>query len=168
MSGETEKQVSGWTVDTLKEHLTEMIVGNDLRYEQRFKAAEQAVSAALAAQRDATSVAGIISEKRMDGLNELRGMAEDQSKVFTEYAKTYIPRGEAMAEVRSVQQNVDAALKLISALTDRMNMGAGEAKGTKDTKEASAAQMALIAGAVASIVSVVVPILLAFLRSAPH
>lgn len=61
MSGETEKQVSGWTVDTLKEHLTALGVERDRRYEQRFQAQQDAL---LTAERE--------SEKKNAELNDVR------------------------------------------------------------------------------------------------
>lgn len=44
MSGETEQEVSGWTVDTLHSHLIRVLNEMDHRYEQRFKAQEVATA----------------------------------------------------------------------------------------------------------------------------
>ena len=62
MSGETEKNISGWTVDTLKEYLESLIRGNDIRYDQRF-----------AAQEAATKYA-------QEKANEFRGSLDDIGK----------------------------------------------------------------------------------------
>lgn len=42
MSGETERNISGWTTDTLREHVLALINSNDKRYQQRFDAQEAA------------------------------------------------------------------------------------------------------------------------------
>ncbi len=73
MSGETEDHISGWTVDTLKEHLESMAAAYDRRYEQRFEAQEQAVTAALNAAKEAVQKAEVAAEKRFDAVNEFRG-----------------------------------------------------------------------------------------------
>lgn len=83
MSGETEKQVSAWTPDTLKEYLEAVIQGNDKRYEQRFQAQE---SAGLY-QREIT--------------NEFRGQLGDQAEKF-------ITRTEALARAQANGDKIDA------------------------------------------------------------
>lgn len=77
MSGETEKQVSGWTVDTLKEY-----------FEQRFTAQEKAVKTANEA-----------SEKRFDAVNEFRGQLGDQ-------VRTFLPRTEYDARHETLENRV--------------------------------------------------------------
>lgn len=168
MTGETQKAVSGWTVDTLKEHLDDKITGNDQRYEQRFKLSEDAVRAALLAQQDATRIAGLISEKRMDGLNELRSMAEDQATVYAEHAKMYIPRGEAMAEVRNLQQNLDSHEKVVNELANRLNVIQGERAGVKETKETSIATIGIIVAAVGVVSGVLGSVLATIMRPMGH
>lgn len=58
MSGETEADISAWTVDSLRQHLEEIITEKDnlraetsRRYEQRFEAQERAFQASLDAQQ---------------------------------------------------------------------------------------------------------------------
>lgn len=92
MSGETEAQVSGWTVDTLHSHLSRMIDANDRRYDdrldaavklieawreasitqhhemdvrqqQRFEAQQNAINAAITAQRAAIDAALVATDK---------------------------------------------------------------------------------------------------------
>jgi hypothetical protein len=122
MSGETESNVSGWTVDTLKSHAlaiidcdrsTALVVQNDihealavqernllrlmaekdLRDAQRFEAQQKAVGDALLAAKEAVQTAlqsaekavtkaEMAADKRFDGINELRGMANDLSLRF--------------------------------------------------------------------------------------
>jgi hypothetical protein len=90
LSGETEKQVSGWTVDTLKAHFEAIIAGNDVRYDQRFAAQE---SAAKYAQEKS---------------NEFRGSLDD-------IGKKQMPRAEAEALIRSISEKID----LLQARLDR-------------------------------------------------
>jgi hypothetical protein len=52
--------VSEWTVDTLKEHIEQMLIERDLRFQQRFDA----------------------GERRLDGMNEFRSTLTDQQKTF--------------------------------------------------------------------------------------
>lgn len=77
MSGETEKQVSGWTVDTLKEYV-----------EQRFIAQEKAVQ-----------IANEASEKRFESVNEFRGQLGDQTR-------TFLPRAEYDARHETLENSV--------------------------------------------------------------
>lgn len=77
MSGETERQVSGWTVDTLKEYV-----------EQRFIAQEKAVQ-----------IANEASEKRFDAVNEFRGQLGDQ-------VRTFLPRQEYNARHETLENRV--------------------------------------------------------------
>ena len=87
MSGETEQQVSGWTVDTLHSHIVKLLDAADKRYEQRFDAQEKAVREALAAADRAVIKAETAAEKRFDSVNEFRGQLKDQTS-------TMLTRGE--------------------------------------------------------------------------
>lgn len=127
----------GWTVETLRVYLLDKITGNDARYSQQFQSQDNAVKAALNAQLDARKEAALVSEKRLEGLNELRKMAEDQQKVHAEYTKTYMPRAEAMAEIRAATEKVEAANKRVDALTSRLDTVAGEKHGSRETKDDS-------------------------------
>src|SRR5688572_16340560 len=99
MSGETEKQVSGWTVDTLKEHLEAVISGNDARYNQRFDAQEKAVSAALAAAKEAVSKAETAIGERLKLLNEFRQQSADRDQ-------TMIQRKEVEAMLNGITEKI--------------------------------------------------------------
>lgn len=82
MSGETEKQVSAWTTDSLKEHVEALMNERDRRYEQRFQAQEAAVKAAIHSADRANSKAEAAMEKRFDGVNEFRQTLSDQAGQF--------------------------------------------------------------------------------------
>lgn len=73
MSGETEASVSGWTTDTLKEHVN-----------KQFELRDRAILTALAA-----------NEKRLDAMNEFRQTLSDQAGLF-------MPRSEAEQRIGQV------------------------------------------------------------------
>jgi hypothetical protein len=126
MSGETESNVSGWTVDALRVHL-EGALGDlkgklDERYETQTKAvdaafvaqqtamtvalaaAERAVATALLAAEKATVKAENAADKRFDAVNEFRGQLADQ-------ANTFMPRSEAEAAIgRNTERLQELAL----------------------------------------------------------
>lgn len=108
MSGETEKQVSGWTVDTLKEYVESLIDGNDKRYEQRFEAQESATKYA--------------QEKS----NEFRGSLDD-------IGKKQMPRTEAEALIKATADKAEAGQSAnsdkIDALQARLDRNEGRGLG---------------------------------------
>ena len=108
MSGETEYSVSGWTVDTLKEHLEAVIDGNDRRYQQRF---------------DAQEAANKYSQEKS---NEFRGSLED-------IGKKQMPRTEAEALIRASEEKAAAAAgsnsDKIDQLQARMDRNEGRSGG---------------------------------------
>jgi hypothetical protein len=71
LSGETEKNISGWTVDTLKEH-----------FEARLNAQRTAMEAAFAASEKAILKAEAAAERRFESVNEFRGQLTDQTRTF--------------------------------------------------------------------------------------
>lgn len=78
MSGETEKQVSGWTVDTLKEHL-----------ESRIASSEEALTLARKEL-----------EGRLEGLNELRKEVTNDRSQFVK-TDVYAPAHEELRRQRT-------------------------------------------------------------------
>lgn len=166
MSGETEANVSGWTTDTLNNHVNRMFVEMDLRYEQRFKAqeramekafeaaesatnrafeaADKAVQAALAAQEKAVNKAETATEKRFEAVNEFRAQLADQAALF-------LPRKEYQVQHESLGEKVDAghkvAMDAITDLRESRDTGAGRSVG-------QSALIASIIGAVAVLATV--------------
>jgi hypothetical protein len=139
---------SGWSVDTLKEAITNLlgerhksaedarqsithladerdryyllqvksiesnVNEHDRLYDSRFKAAEVAVAAALAAQEKAVNIAFLASEKAVlkaemaqkeynERSNEFRGQLDDQ-------AKTLMARTESLSMFKSVEDKIAA------------------------------------------------------------
>lgn len=117
MSGETEKQPLGWTLDTLNIHLDQMINLNDRRYEERFKSQEDHTALALAAAREAVAKAETSSDKRFDSVNEFRKTLSDQTA-------TFIPRSEALALLAGQADKIDGLQSRLDKLEGR---GAGGA-----------------------------------------
>jgi len=115
MSGETEQNVSGWTTDTLRSHLWELIGNNDKRYEQRFVAQEQAVNNALTSAKEAVAKAENATEKRFDAVNEFRAQLADQ-------ARDFMPRKEAEIQIATLMDKV-------AALTGTRSQGANAVVG---------------------------------------
>jgi hypothetical protein len=108
MSGETQKDESGWTVDTLKEFMT-----------QRFADQDKAVQAALLAAKEAVLKAEVASEKRFESVNEFRGQLADQTA-------TLMPRQEYTVQHAALMEKVND-------LTDRVNISDGKARGSQIT-----------------------------------
>jgi phosphopantetheinyl transferase (holo-ACP synthase) len=108
MSGETNREVSGWSVDTLKEYI-----------EQRFTDSDKAVQAALLAAKEAVLKAEVASEKRFESVNEFRGQLADQTN-------SLIPRAEADSRFNAIAEKV-------TALTDRINITDGRKAGSEVT-----------------------------------
>lgn len=107
--------MTGWTVDTLHEHLSSLIKANDHRYEQRFQDAGQAVDAALKAAEKAVTKAEMASEKRFEGVNEFRAALSDQTS-------TFLPRSEADARISALADKIDA-------LNTKMDKSEGKGSG---------------------------------------
>jgi hypothetical protein len=144
VSGETERNISAWTNDTVLIHLGALMDAADRRYMEKFRAVsqqmsekdvrdqqrfdaqqlalrdallaqEKAVSAALLAAQEAVSKAETAAEKRFDAVNEFRAQLADQ-------AATLMPRSEATVVF-------DGQNEKISALEKRVNQGTGRAEG---------------------------------------
>lgn len=144
MSGETEKDESGWTIDTIKyytdekfdavaESITNLKEMLDERYRTQTKAtdaafvaqqeamktafiaADKAVQTALLSAKEAVNKAEMANEKRFESVNEFRGQLNDQ-------ANTFMPRTEVAAiQIRNTER--------IQDLTDRMNLYTGSRNG---------------------------------------
>lgn len=78
-----------WTVSTVKEYFDALMLANT-----------KAVEAALASADRAVNKADEANNKRLDGLNELRAMATDQTKNF-------LPRTEYQAQHDGLMSQLD-------------------------------------------------------------
>ncbi len=178
MSGETEEQVSGWTVDTLHSLFVSMTREKDLRDQQRFDAQqlalrdaliaqEKAVTAALEAAQSAVTKAENAAEKRFEAINEFRGQLSDQASRFAE--KTVVDRQVEAAADKSViavgvlGARLDEYLIRFAALSDSVTTFHAEYGGktrgddqSRSTFFAVAAVLLAVAAIVASLVGVFV------------
>ena len=85
----------------LREHLLAVMAEKDKRYDQRFEDSKEAISAALAASKEAVVKAELATEKRFDSVNEFRGALSD--------AQTrYITKTEAIALVTVISLVIGA------------------------------------------------------------
>ncbi len=126
MSGETEKQVSGWTVDTSRQDLLRIINDLEKYVERRFTDQDKAVQAALLAAKEAVLKAETASEKRFESVNEFRKTLSDQTASF-------LPRPEYDANHKALEDKIDTKTKAtddkIQTLTDRLNVREGKSTG---------------------------------------
>jgi hypothetical protein len=156
VSGETEANVSGWTVDTLREHLAQRVTDLDLRLSRRMDDADKAIAAALAAAEKATGKAEAASEKRFEGVNEFRRALADQTATFiprTEYDAAH----SALAD--RVGANADRMAALELRLTSRLDRGEGSDAGAAGQRTDQRLNMSQVIAAIATIVAVVTLIL---------
>ena len=94
MSGETEKSVSGWTVDTLHTLIIRTMDERDRRYSERAVASETAVQSACVAQTTAMNAAFAASEKAVSvalaaAEKAVNDRAEAQERMFHERLEQY-------------------------------------------------------------------------------
>lgn len=118
MSGETEKQISAWTSDTLKE-LTDaqiMSVREELRAQKELLQAENASTA------HALVVARAELERRLEGLNELRTEVTKDRAQFVKL-DVYVPAHEELRRQR-VADN-EKAIMLTGQVTENSKDIAG-------------------------------------------
>lgn len=106
MSGETAKDESGWTIDSLRYHFQQQI--DDMRrlLDERYATQTKALDAALVA-----------ADKRFDSVNEFRKTLSDQTAGF-------IPRTEYDAAH-------DALVDRVNDLNDRINRAEGSTAGVR-------------------------------------
>jgi lipopolysaccharide export LptBFGC system permease protein LptF len=131
VSGETEASVSGWTVDTLREHLTQRLNDQGLALNRRMDDADKAINAALVSAEKAVTKAETASEKRFEGVNEFRGVLQDQQRDLLrrgEYNSTH----EALSDRVTALTDRLAALEL--RLTSRLDLNQGSTDGSSETR----------------------------------
>lgn len=158
MSGETEAQVSGWTIDTLREHLTQRLIDQGMALNRRMDDADKAINAALVSAEKAVTKAETASEKRFEGVNEFRGVLQDQQRDLLRRSE-YNGAHEALVErINAVVERI-AALEL--RLTSRLDTGAGQASGAREVRGEQRLTMSQVIAALAVLVAVATFILYA-------
>ncbi len=150
--GETESNVSAWTVDSLKELMMAVLEEMDRRYEQRFEAqqvalrdalisSEKAVNAALNAAERAVSKAELASERRFESINEFRGQLADQ-------AATLMPRAETTVLLSAINDR-------LATLETRVTERAGALQGQNAMRAALFTVCGLVIAALAVTIALV-------------
>ena len=155
MSGETEAQVSGWTVDTLREYLIQRLVDVDRLLSQRMDDADKAITAALSSAEKAVGVANQAAERRFAGVNEFR---QQQQDLIT----TFMPRAEHESEIKGLEVRVTANAERLAALelrlTSRLDLGEGSDRGTsaaRGEQRVTVSQVIAALAVVAAVVSII-------------
>lgn len=167
MSGETRQAISGWTVDTLKEHFEQQLAGlsaallaheklaieRDRLYKERDDARRVAVDAALAAAKEQTASSFTASEKAIVKAetaqseynvrsNEFRGQLDDQ-------AKRLISRTEVDSVVKNLTEKIDRIDLDVRSLRESRGERAGEGQGGRAVLDTSRSNIALLVSALA-------------------
>lgn len=104
MSGETKQQVSGWTIDTLSEHFSQLMHDFDRRIELRFSLSDTAVAKAERTIND-----------RLNAMNEFRDALKDQAnRMATRVELDQI--ASQVEELRRNRSNFDGRLAVIAVV----------------------------------------------------
>ncbi len=148
MSGETEAEVSGWTVNTLHSHVRQLLEERDhryqvrydlvkdgvsalmteadKRYEQRFIAQQEAIQAALLAQKEVVQAALIAADRavakaEMASEKRFEGVNEFRA-TLSDQAANLMPRAEAEARIQAMSDK-------LGEVADRVNRSEGQGQG---------------------------------------
>lgn len=166
MSGETEKDISAWTIDSLRYHLEQIAADLDKRYEQRFAAQEKAVENALAARDKETAAAFLAQTTAMrtafdaqkegvaaalaaqkEAVNKSEASYDKRFEAVNEFrgqladqARQFLPRAEYLASHEALVEKVDAnaarSATAASSIENRLNLMTGQAAGSYEAKTA--------------------------------
>ena len=171
MSGETEANESGFTVDTLRYYMQRQLDDFKERMQERyetqtkatdaafvaqqtamqtaFTGASTAVQAALESAEKAVTKAEVAAEKRFEAVNEFRGQLADQ-------AATFLPRTEADVRLGAMGDKVEELRK-------QVDLKQGRDSGTQENRNNSRLSMNTVLAAViafAAVASVIVALII--------
>ena len=126
MSGETEANISGWTVDTLHQHLSRRMDDLDRALSRRMDDSDKAISAALVSAEKAVTKAESASERRFESVNEFRAALADQTS-------TLVSRTEYLTAHKGLEDKLAAVSERLGSLelrlTSRLDQGEGADRG---------------------------------------
>jgi hypothetical protein len=144
---------------SIRDHFEALLAEKDRRDQQRFEAQKEALAAAFLAQQAAvqaallaqekavqaaqtaadraTNKAEIATEKRIEGLNELRGIVQDVGSL-------QMPRSEAEQRLRALAEKVD-----------EIKLAVGTGAGSKAGATAILSYLIAVAAVVVAIISLV-------------
>lgn len=106
-------------VEAAQNSLKDLLSERDRRYQDRADAQDDAVAVAMASADRATAKAETATERRLEGLNELRSMAEDQARNYA--------RSDEMKIIN------DASTKRLDELTLLVRQQLAHGGGVKET-----------------------------------
>lgn len=160
-AGETEKDPSGWTTDTLQVHLQRQIDDMHRMLNERYATQTKAVDAAFAAAKQAVDTALLSAEKavnkaedaanaRFEAVNEFRAQLADQ-------ASTFMPRVEAEQRIGQTAEKV-AALESrhaadIALINSRLDLTAGRGIGIEKGWSLLVGLAGLVGGVIAIVIT---------------
>lgn len=151
MSGETEANISGWTVDTLREHLGQRITDQAAALSRRMDDADKAISAALVSAEKAVVKAEAAAEKRFEGVNEFRRALADQTA-------TFLPRAEYSTAHKALEDRLAVNAERLTALelrlTSRLDLGEGSDRGSAGQRSEQRLNLSTVIAAVATLAAV--------------
>lgn len=104
--------MSDWTVATLKEHLEARLKADRELADERHSSSQTAMSAALAAAKEAVLKSESASEKRFESVNEFRGALDANQR-------TLFPRAEADLALKNINDKIDQINK---AANDKIDL----------------------------------------------
>ena len=99
--GETARDESGFTVDTIKVYFEHRLEALDRTYAEQVEQVRREVKAALAASDKAITKQELAAEKRFESVNEFRAQLADQSN-------TFMPREVADATFAAILSRLNA------------------------------------------------------------
>jgi hypothetical protein len=110
VSGETRSSISGWTVDTLHEHVVSLLSDLEQLFTQRFTDSEKAAAVALTAVKDHTKSSFEASEKAIVKAEEAQKAYNtshnDLARKMDEQSKATMPRSETEARFRALEEKI--------------------------------------------------------------
>jgi hypothetical protein len=152
VSGETGAVQSGWTVDTLREHVAARIEDQSAFFNQRMDDADRAIQAALHAADKAAVKAEVASEKRFEGVNEFRSALADQQRTLLTRGEYDAAYGALLERVTVINDRI-AALEL--RLTSRLDRGEGADAGAAGQRTDQRLNMSQVIAAIATLAAVI-------------
>jgi hypothetical protein len=98
--GETARDPSGWSTDTLKSYIERVIDEHDRRYAERFVSQEKATQVALNSAAEAVAKAEANAEKWRANANEWRAAMTDRERNF-------MSREQADTQFEALEKQID-------------------------------------------------------------
>lgn len=175
MSGETEKNVSGWTTDTLRDHLTSLLremevrlvsadVAADVRNEQRFIAQQQAIKDALTSQKEAVAAALVAAEKAVlvaeTNAEKWRAAANEWRGAMNDRERNLMTRVEADARLNSLSEKQDTMVARMD-VGDKVNAEALKMLTLSVEKAAGRREGLMIVFAIIAAIATVISVVMA-------